>query len=89
MTRQCDKTNPPKQNSSPKRTEAITATSKVCSGRYIETNTGPALSMTHVCSANAIAEATTPCNHQEGVRKRKQKLKQKLQVYDALDGNLV
>ena len=57
-------THPPKQNSSPKTTEAITATSKVRTGRYTETNTGPARSITHVCAANDNAEATTPCNHQ-------------------------
>ncbi len=59
-----DETHPPKQNSSPKTAEVITATSKVCNGRYTETNTGPALSIAHVCIANAIAEDTTPCNNQ-------------------------
>ena len=36
----------------------------VHAGRYTETNTGPARSITHVCTAKDNAEATSPCNHQ-------------------------
>lgn len=43
---------------------AIIAATKVCRGKYAKTNNGPALSTTHICIANTIADATKPCSHQ-------------------------